>query len=50
MIEHFTSLVPGVTRVEPQLSWSLDDRAIEAPARDLVSPYTADDTRRRLTS
>jgi CBS domain-containing protein len=47
MIEHFTSMVPGVTRVEPELSWSVDDRAIQAPARDLVSRYTADDTRRR---
>jgi hypothetical protein len=32
-------MVPGVTRVATELTWKLDDRQIEAPERDLVSPY-----------
>lgn len=39
MIERITAMVPGVTGVDADLAWQLDDRDIEAPERDLVSPY-----------
>jgi CBS domain-containing protein len=39
MIERITAMVPGVTAVATELTWRLDDRQIEAPERDLVSPY-----------
>ena len=39
MIERISAMVPGVTGVETDLTWALDDRQIEAPERDLVSPY-----------
>jgi hypothetical protein len=39
MIERITAMVPGVTGVTTELTWKLDDRQIEAPERDLVSPY-----------
>jgi CBS domain-containing protein len=39
MIERITGMVPGVTGVDADLAWQLDDRDIEAPERDLVSPY-----------
>ena len=39
MIERISAMVPGVTRVATELTWKLDDRQIEAPERDLVSPY-----------
>lgn len=39
MIERISAMVPGVTGVETDLTWKLDDRQIEAPERDLVSPY-----------
>ena len=40
MIERIAMMVPGVVGVETELSWTLDDRQIEAPERDLVSPFT----------
>jgi CBS domain-containing protein len=39
MIRRITAMVPGVTAVEAELDWQLDDRDIEAPERDLVSPF-----------
>jgi CBS domain-containing protein len=39
MIERMTSLVPGVVGVTTEVDWSVDDRQIEAPGPDLVSPY-----------
>lgn len=39
MIERVTAMVPGVTGVATELTWKLDDRQIQAPDRDLVSPY-----------
>jgi CBS domain-containing protein len=41
MIERVISLVPGVVGVAAELPWEVDDRNIEAPERDLLSPYTA---------
>ena len=34
MIERFAAMVPGVTRVDAELTWKLDDRQIQAPERD----------------
>ena len=39
MIERMTKMVPGVIGATTELTWELDDRRIEAPQRDLVSPY-----------
>jgi CBS domain-containing protein len=39
MIERISAMVPGVVAVETDLTWKLDDRHIEAPERDLVSPF-----------
>jgi CBS domain-containing protein len=39
MIERISAMVPGVIAVETDLTWKLDDRPIEAPERDLVSPF-----------
>ena len=39
MIERIAMMVPGVVGVEPELTWKLDDRQIDAPGRDLVSPF-----------
>lgn len=47
LIERITALVPGVTGVIAELTWNIDDRDVEAPERDLVSPYTPDAGRRR---
>jgi hypothetical protein len=32
-------MVPGVTGVDAELTGKLDDRHIQAPERDLVSPF-----------
>ena len=40
MVERVTAMVPGVVGVSAELTWKLDDRDIEAPRRDLLSPYT----------
>ena len=39
MIERISAMVAGVIGVETELTWKLDDRQIEAPERDLVSPF-----------
>jgi CBS domain-containing protein len=41
LIERVTAMVPGVIAVDADLAWSLDDRDIEAPERDYVSPFGA---------
>lgn len=39
MLERFVSMVPGVVAVDADIAWSVDDRDIEAPGKDLISPY-----------
>jgi CBS domain-containing protein len=39
MIGRITSMVPGVVGVAAELTWEFDDRQVEAPERDLISPY-----------
>jgi CBS domain-containing protein len=39
MIERLAAMVPGVIRVNAELTWKLDDRQIQAPERDLVLPF-----------
>jgi CBS domain-containing protein len=39
MLVRFIRTVPGVVSVDPAITWSLDDRDIEAPSPDLLSPY-----------
>ena len=39
LIERIAMMAPGVVGVETELSWKLDDRQIDAPGRDLVSPF-----------
>lgn len=39
VIERIAMMVPGIVGVESELTWTLDDRQIEAPERDLISPF-----------
>lgn len=39
VIERIAMMVPGIVGVENELTWTLDDRQIEAPERDLISPF-----------
>ncbi len=38
MVERMVSMVPGVVGVAADIAWSVDDRDIEAPGRDYISP------------
>jgi CBS domain-containing protein len=40
-IAHIVGMVPGVIGIETRLEWSLDDRRIEPPKPDYVSPFVA---------
>lgn len=40
-ISHIVGMVPGVIGLETKLDWSLDDRRIEPPKPDYVSPFAA---------
>ena len=39
MIPRFVRTVPGVVSAEAEVTWSVDDSDIEAPDKDLLSPY-----------
>jgi CBS domain-containing protein len=39
MLERFVAMVPGVVGVDADIAWTVDDRDIEAPDKDLLSPY-----------
>jgi CBS domain-containing protein len=38
ILAHMVGMVPGILSVESNVTWSLDDRHIEAPGPDYVSP------------
>jgi CBS domain-containing protein len=38
ILAHMVGMVPGILSVESHVTWSLDDRNIEAPGPDYVSP------------
>ncbi len=38
IVEHMAEMVPGVVAVVTNLDWSIDDRDIEAPGHDYLSP------------
>jgi CBS domain-containing protein len=40
-IAHIVAMVPGVIGLETKVEWSLDDRRIEPPKPDYVSPFVA---------
>ena len=39
LVARYVGRIEGVVAVESELEWRLDDRKIEAPDRDLLSPY-----------
>lgn len=39
MLGRFVAMVPGVVDVDADIAWTVDDRDIEAPGKDLLSPY-----------
>jgi CBS domain-containing protein len=39
MLPRFVEMVPGIVAVDADVSWSVDDRDIDAPGPDLVGPY-----------
>lgn len=39
MLGRFVAMVPGVVTVDADIAWTVDDRDIEAPGKDLLSPY-----------
>ena len=39
MLPRFIRTVPGVVEVEAEIGWTIDDGDIEAPSKDLLSPY-----------
>jgi CBS domain-containing protein len=45
IVERVAGLVPGVIGVRAAIDWSIDDRDLQAPGRDFVSPYEAPRTR-----
>jgi CBS domain-containing protein len=38
IVEHMVRMVPGIVSVDADIKWSLDDRNIEAPGPDYISP------------
>lgn len=38
MVEKMAEMVPGIVGVNADVAWSVDDRGIEAPGRDYLSP------------
>ncbi len=39
MLTRFIATVPGVVAVEADVSWTIDDGDVQAPSKDLLSPY-----------
>jgi CBS domain-containing protein len=39
MLARFVRMVPGIVSVNADIAWTTDDRDIEAPEPDLLSPY-----------
>ncbi len=39
MLPRFIRTVPGVVAVEADISWATDDGDVQAPSKDLLSPY-----------
>jgi CBS domain-containing protein len=40
VLERVIAMIPGIVGVECRISWQLDDRDIQAPERDFISPFT----------